>query len=749
MIGSNEARRWRVDTSARDNPDAVRVLEDELGLCRLTAALLYSRGYRTPEAATAFLRRDDECFHDPFLLPDMDKAVERVTAAINAGERVMIYGDYDVDGVTSVATLFLYLRSKGVPVDYYIPERTSEGYGMNEGAVRRIAAGGTSLIITVDTGITAVEEIALAASLGVDTVITDHHECHGELPPAVAAVNPHRPDSVYPFAELAGVGVAFKLICAIEQLLAPDDDRYLHRMCAEYADLVTVGTVADVMPLTDENRLIVSIGLGLLERGSRIGFDALIRAAALDGKGGKSGGSNGNGENGGSGSGRNQNSGRGEERHLTASSIGFGIAPRMNAAGRIRSASIAEELLLTEDRGVANEIAARLCDINRERQELENAMSEEAFRIIEQTHDFARDRVIVLAGESWHHGVIGIVASRVTDRYGLPSILISFDGGRVTSGMSDGDIGKGSGRSIHGLDLSAALAFCSDLLVRFGGHEMAAGLTLRRGDLDEFRRRINEYAAEHLRKEDLVAVIDSDGETEAADLTVQAVKQLALLEPYGTANPTPVFAMRGATVADIRAIGGGKHTSMTLESDGIALGAVMFRNTPEELGLVRGDRADLLFSPSINEFRGNTRVQLMLRDIRHCAEERARRRTLTAEYGRVAENPDMLIPRELLPSRDDFKRVYLYIKRRLGEQPSAPMNIYRLAARSLGDGPREYIKLRFILAILVQTGIISYSAVPDYSVDGGGLYIELGETDGKVNLCASQIYKSLEARVAK
>ncbi len=749
MIGSNEARRWRVDTSARDNPDAVRALEDELGLCRLTAALLYSRGYRTPEAATAFLRRDDECFHDPFLLPDMDKAVERVTAAINAGERVMIYGDYDVDGVTSVATLFLYLRSKGVPVDYYIPERTSEGYGMNEGAVRRIAAGGTSLIITVDTGITAVEEIALAASLGVDTVITDHHECHGELPPAVAAVNPHRPDSVYPFAELAGVGVAFKLICAIEQLLAPDDDRYLHRMCAEYADLVTVGTVADVMPLTDENRLIVSVGLGLLERGSRIGFDALIRAAALDGKSGKSGGSNGNGENGGSGSGRNQNSGCGEERHLTASSIGFGIAPRMNAAGRIRSASIAEELLLTEDRGVANEIAARLCDINRERQELENAMSEEAFRIIEQTHDFARDRVIVLAGESWHHGVIGIVASRVTDRYGLPSILISFDGGRVTSGMSDGDIGKGSGRSIHGLDLSAALASCSDLLVRFGGHEMAAGLTLRRGDLDEFRRRINEYAAEHLRKEDLVAVIDSDGETEAADLTVQAVKQLALLEPYGTANPTPVFAMRGATVADIRAIGGGKHTSMTLESDGIALGAVMFRNTPEELGLVRGDRADLLFSPSINEFRGNTRVQLMLRDIRHCAEERARRRTLTAEYGRVAENPDMLIPRELLPSRDDFKRVYLYIKRRLGEQPSASVNIYRLAARSLGDGPREYIKLRFILAILVQTGIISYSAVPDYSVDGGGLYIELGETDGKVDLCASQIYKSLEARVAK
>ncbi len=282
---------------------------------------------------------------------------------------------------------------------------------------------------------------------GVDTVVTDHHECHGELPQAIAAVNPHRPDSEYPFAELAGVGVAFKLICAVEQLLVPDDDRYLHRMCAEYADLVTVGTVADVMPLVDENRLIVSIGLGLLERGSRIGFDALIRAAALDGKNGK------DGKNGGRSGGGTSGSDDTEERHLTASSIGFGIAPRMNAAGRIRSASIAEELLLTEDRGVADEIAARLCDINRERQELENAMAEEAFRMIEQTHDFASDRVIVLAGESWHHGVIGIVASRVTDRYGLPSILIAFDGGRVTSGLSNGDIGKGSGRSIRGLDL--------------------------------------------------------------------------------------------------------------------------------------------------------------------------------------------------------------------------------------------------------------------------------------------------------
>ena len=737
-------KKWIV--SGCDKDRAAEIAEN-CGIEPFAAYILCSRGLQSEEAIDAFLQDAELC--DPFSLPDMEEACRRIDIALENGERITVFGDYDADGVTSTALLYTYLSKLGANVDYYIPDRASEGYGMNLAAIDEIKSRGTALIITVDNGISAVEEIAYAKKLGIDTVVTDHHKAGDVLPDAAAVVDPHIKGAECEFQEWAGVGVAFKLICAIEQLLAPDDDRYLHRMCAEYADLVTVGTVADVMPLTDENRLIVSVGLGLLERGSRIGFDALIRAAALDGKSGKSGGSNGNGENGGSGSGRNQNSGCGEERHLTASSIGFGIAPRINAAGRIRSASIAEELLLTEDRGVANEIAARLCDINRERQELENAMSEEAFRIIEQTHDFARDRVIVLAGESWHHGVIGIVASRVTDRYGLPSILISFDGGRVTSGMSDGDIGKGSGRSIHGLDLSAALASCSDLLVRFGGHEMAAGLTLRRGDLDEFRRRINEYAAEHLRKEDLVAVIDSDGETEAADLTVQAVKQLALLEPYGTANPTPVFAMRGATVADIRAIGGGKHTSMTLESDGIALGAVMFRNTPEELGLVRGDRADLLFSPSINEFRGNTRVQLMLRDIRHCAEERARRRTLTAEYGRVAENPDMLIPRELLPSRDDFKRVYLYIKRRLGEQPSAPMNIYRLAARSLGDGPREYIKLRFILAILVQTGIISYSAVPDYSVDGGGLYIELGETDGKVDLCASQIYKSLEARVAK
>lgn len=735
MIGSNEARRWEVCTDAKNDPDGVKALEDELGVCHLTASLLYSRGYKTPRSAAAFIRRDGECFHDPFLLPDMDRAVNRVLKAIRSGERVMIYGDYDVDGVTSVATLFLYLRSKGASVDYYIPERTSEGYGVNENAIRRIAAGGSKLIITVDTGVTAVREVALAAALGVDVVVTDHHECHGELPDAAAVVNPHRPDSEYPFTELAGVGVAFKLVCAVEQTLSPQSDRYLHRLCDDYADLVTVGTVADVMPLIDENRLIVSIGLGLLDKGSRVGFDALIRASALDGRGadGKRSGA----------------AAADKPRKMTAGSIGFGIAPRMNAAGRIRSASIAEELLLTEDRDVADEIASRLCEINRERQELENAMTEEAFAVIEKTHDFARDRVIVIAGETWHHGVIGIVASRVTDRYGLPSILISFDGGRVTSGVSDGDMGKGSGRSIRGLDLASALASCSDLLERFGGHEMAAGLSLRRGKLDEFRRRINEYAAERLKKEDLVTVIEADAEAVPSDLTEEAVRELSLLEPYGTANPTPVFAMRGATVADIRAIGGGKHTSLTLERDGTALGAVIFRRSPDELGLCCGDTADLLFSPEINEFRGVSRVQLVLRDIRLCAEERARRRGLISEYGRVVENPSMLIPRELLPTREDFKRVYLYIKKKLAADPGIPVNIYRLACATLGDGVGEYIKLRFILAILVQTEIISYAEVPDYTVDGGDLAIVLGEPGGKIDLCSSQIYRSLEARAVR
>lgn len=721
-------KRWVIKNIRKKYAEEIAKISEELGISELTASLLFGRGYKTPEASRSFLQRDDEFFHDPMLLADMDKAVCRIIKAIRGGERVTVYGDYDVDGVTAVSTLYLYLKSKGVDIHYYIPERTSEGYGVNRGAVERIAGGGSSLIITVDTGITAVAEAEYAASVGVDMIITDHHECHGELPDACAVVNPHRPDCKYPFKELAGVGVAFKLVLALERALEPDDERYLHRICAQYSDLVAVGTVADVMPLIGENRLIVSIGLKLIEEGSRCGLAALCEAASGSEQ-------------------RHSRCGTQKKKKITTSFIGYTLAPRINAAGRIRSASLAAELFLTEDPDRAREIAGMLCEINRERQECENAMAEEAYRLIEQTHDFKHDRVIVLSSENWHHGIIGIVASRITDRYGLPSILISFDGGRITDGITDDDIGKGSGRSIKGMNLAAALAACSEYLVKAGGHEMAAGLSIKRGELENFRDAINEYAANVLTEDDLVPTIEADAEVTLSELSIKSVDELGLLEPYGVANAAPVFVLRNVRIADIVAIGSGKHTRFIVECDGIAVTAVYFGKNPSALGIFKGDTADVLFSPDVNEFRGIKSVQLLVKDVRVCDRTLKERSAMIAEYDRIIRDKRSMIDESFVPLRSDFKNVYLYIRRELRICEAAPVNIYQIMKNTIGESVSAYIRLRFIIDILLQTGIVSFNGDPDYSPDGGALPLTVNNVEAKVDLKASGIYQSLIPRI--
>lgn len=720
-------KRWIIKNFREKYADEIGKISEELGISELTASLLFGRGYKTPEASRSFLQRDDEFFHDPMLLADMDKAVRRVTQAIRCGERVTVYGDYDVDGVTAVSILYLYLKSKGVDIHYYIPERASEGYGVNRGAVKRIAERGSSLIITVDTGITAVAETEYASSVGVDMVITDHHECHGELPEAYAIVNPHRPDCRYPFKELAGVGVAFKLVCALESVLNPDDDRYLHRICSQYADIVAVGTVADVMPLIGENRLIVSIGLKLIEEGSRCGLSALCDAS--------------------SGAEHRNSRGGAKKKKITASFIGYTLAPRINAAGRIRSASLAAELFLTEDPDRAREIAGMLCEINRERQECENMMAEEAYRMIEQTHDFEHDRVIVLSSENWHHGIIGIVASRITDRYGLPSILISFDGGRITDGITDDDVGKGSGRSIKGMNLAEGLAACGEYLVKAGGHEMAAGLSIKRGELESFREAINEYAANVLTDEDLIPAIEADEEVTLSELSIKSVDELGLLEPYGVANSAPVFVLRNVKITDIAAIGLGKHTRFIAEYGGIAVTAVYFGKNPSALGIYRGDTADVLFSPDINEFRGIKSVQLLVKDVRVCGRTLKERCAMIAEYDRIISNRSSMIDESFVPLRSDFKNVYLYIRRELRLCGDAPVNIYQIMKNTVGESVSAYVRLRFIIDILVQTGIVSFYGDPDYSTDGGTLPLTVNNVEVKVDLKASEIYQSLLPRI--
>ena len=624
----------------RENP-AVRTIAEELGVLLPTAQLLYNRGCETPGEARAFLAKEEEQLHDPFLMLDMDRAAERVVRAVEEGERIVIYGDYDVDGVTSTTCLYLYLASRGADVGYFIPSRSGEGYGVSEGAVRRLAEEGCRLIVTVDTGVTAVREAQLARELGVDFLVTDHHECHETLPEAEAVVNPRRPGCPYPFKELAGVGVVFKLLCALEAVFCPGDSMLdcVRRISAEYGDLVAIGTVADVMPIRDENRLIVSYGLSLIENTKRPGLVELMEAIRAESK-------------------------TPARRKITASYIGFTIAPRINAAGRIRDASMAVELLLAKDRAEAAPLARRLCDINRERQTEENKIMEEAYALIAAHHDFEHDPVIVLDAENWHHGIIGIVSSRITEKYGCPSILVSFEGaGQEKRGD---DPGKGSGRSVKGLNLVEALASCSDLLEKYGGHELAAGLTVKRENLPELRRRLNEYARSCMSRKDLTPQLEAECELDARDLTMEQAEELWQLEPYGVSNPVPVFVLRDARIGDIQGVGGGRHTRLSLRVGNEPVTAMCFRTAPSELDLFPGDEVDVMFTLDINEFQNQKSLQMIVKDIRLTEDRLRAENTDRALYDRLRTGKTLrgfTRPEAVLPSRDEYAEVYALLRR--------------------------------------------------------------------------------------
>ncbi len=662
---------------------AVREIAQRLGVAMPTAQLLINRGCTDTESARRFLSKETEHMHDPFLMRDMNRAVARIRAAVEGGERIVIYGDYDVDGVTSVSILYLYLKGRGADVSYYIPCRNGEGYGVSMAAVKRLAEGGASLIITVDTGITAVEEAAYAKSLGIELVITDHHECHGTLPAAEAIVNPRRADCPYPFKELAGVGVVFKLLCALESAFCPEEPMIgcVRRISRDYCDLVAVGTVADVMPVSDENRLIISYGLSLIENSSRPGLIELIEATKSDSK-----------FNG--------------KRKITASFIGYTIAPRINAAGRIRDASLAVELFLAPDLQTAAPIARELCEINRERQAEENSISEEAYAQIEATHDFAAHPVVVLENEAWHHGIIGIVSSRITEKFGTPSVLISFEG--------QGDLGKGSGRSVKGMNLVEALASCADLLEKFGGHELAAGLTIKREHLPEFKRRINEYAADCFKDTDMTVSMEADCELLPEDITMALASELYCLEPFGVSNPAPVFVIYGVTVADITPVGGGKHTRITARIGGVNVTVMFFRRTAEELDLYAGDCVDIMFGLDINEFMNQKSVQMVAKDVRLTASIYEAERRELALYDVLSggelrlSNPAeaAYLTRCPLPERQDFAVVYSTLKRELRAEHEV-FSLRSLRHLLAGNGVAiSLLKLKTVITVLGETGLL-------------------------------------------
>ncbi len=603
-------------------PDAKKSSElaKKLGISEFLAKLLVSKGIEDADEAMNFMNCDYMLLHDPFLLPDMDKAAKRIHEAIDKKEKILIYGDYDVDGITSVAVLYLYFKSKGIIAEYYIPERINEGYGLNKQAIDKFAESGIKLIITVDSGITAFDEVNYAKEHGIDVVITDHHECHEDLPDAFAVVNPHRNDSKYPFCELAGVGVVFKLVCALEK------NKNLRDLCSKYCDIVSLGTIADVMPVTGENRIIVKIGLDKIEKSSNLGLNALIESSVSVKKTYKT-------------------------KRITSYTIGFILAPRINAAGRIGDVNKAIKLLITENPQEAENIADYLCALNRERQLVENLIFEQAVSKIESDGSYADDKVLVLTSDTWHIGVIGIVASKITEKYGLPSILISFDG----------DVGKASGRSIKGFNINEAISQCKDLVIKYGGHELAAGLSISRENVDAFRKKINEYAKSVFDFENVCTYINADMELTGKEVSVENTLESLKLEPFGMGNAEPVFYMESAKISEIYSIGEGKHLKLILEHQGEKIYAVYFNMPINEFPFGEGMKADFIFTLGYNDFRGCITVQMVIKDVRPEKSE-YREKTNQLELFEKIMKGEEKCPCEHIPNLMSFRTVFMYIK---------------------------------------------------------------------------------------
>ncbi|MBO4950126.1 MAG: single-stranded-DNA-specific exonuclease RecJ [Clostridia bacterium] len=679
--------------------DKVNTLMQELSLKEFLSKVLVAKGFDTVEKANEYLNGSINSLADPFLLKDMDKAVEKIKSSVNNHDKIMIYGDYDVDGITSVAALWRYLTFKGADVCYYIPERVNEGYGLNTLAIKKFAEDGVKLIITVDSGITAHEEIEFAKSLGIDVVITDHHECREALPEAVAVVNPHRADSEYPFKELAGVGVVFRLICAYE------GNRNLSNICSKYSDIVALGTVADVMPIVGENRIIVKHGLVSLVNTKNKGLCSLIEQTFAERK-------------------------SAQRKNITASSIGFGLAPRINAAGRIGDVNLALKLLITDNKAEADNIATYLCSVNRERQLVENIIFEEAVSQIESNHDFDNDKVIVLVSEKWHLGVIGIVASKITERYKLPSILISIDG----------DVGKGSGRSIKGFNINEAISSCKNLLIKYGGHELAAGLTIDKNNVAEFRKAINEYASKSFDFDAVCNYIDADFEIDVKDITVDHAKQLQSMEPFGLQNPLPMFFIKDVCIKELYSIGDGKHIKMIIEKNSCLATALYFGMPIDRFGFAEGDTVDLMCNMDINDFRGTLSVQVVIKDVRMSEKDSLEKISNESAFEAVM-NGNYSVSEEDVPTMSDFRAAFLYLKSAVnGFNVEKTISVWKCSK----ELSRQYsfncshLKFNLILSVFEDVGLINLARE-----DNDSAVVSLRKTEGKVNIEESKFLSEL------
>ena len=639
------------------------------GYPALLSAVLASRGAAAPEEIVPILERERQLSYSPMLMRDMDKAVSRISQALSRGEKIAVFGDYDVDGITATVLVVDYLRRRGADCEFYIPRRIEEGYGLGCDALRTLHDRGVTLVITVDCGITGVEEARFARELGMDLVITDHHECKETLPDAAAVVDPRRPDCPYPFKHLAGVGVALKLVLALG---GQKEDAIFARYCT----LAAIGTVADVMRMSDENRTIVCRGLEAISNADFLGLRALLKETGF------------------------------LDKEITSIQIGFVLAPRINAAGRMGEAELAANLLLTDDSAQAERMARELCDLNRERQTVEQEIFAQAVDQIE-TLPAGERSALVLSSEVWHQGVVGIVASRLSEKYSCPSFMIHLQNG----------MGKGSCRSYGGFNLFSALESCSDLLVDFGGHALAAGFNIRQEDIPAFRQRMNRCVRDYCNGEAPVSSLEVDVVLRHPEaVTLEEVEELSRLEPYGAGNNRPVFVLMGAKVESLQSVGQNRHMKLRLSKGTCHFDAIFFSVTPEECGVSAGSRVDAAFYLQINEFRGNSSVQLQMIDLRPSVEPSGRERECLELVERLLQGGRVTgkEAQRLLPGREQFVALWRAIERlgRDGPVCCHRLPLLRRLATSL-DGSESFLRAAFGLEVFAERELISLTAKDD------------------------------------
>lgn len=677
-------KKWRLPEDLSEESFA---LQQELFLPPFICSVLANRGYKNPELANDFLK-GFVSLHDPFLMKDMDRAVQRLNYAVEIGEYICVYGDYDCDGITATALLYSYLQDIGARVMYYIPDRDEEGYGLNNMAIDRLHSLGVQLIVTVDNGVAALDEVSYAAELGIELIITDHHQPRELLPNCAAVLDPHRSDCDYPNKNLCGCGVAFKLICAME------GDLLCEEMLEHFAPIVAIATVADVVELSGENRAIVRSGLQTISEYQSVGLQVLLEICGLANK------------------------------KISSSSVAFSVVPRLNAAGRIGKADLAVELLLTDDYDRALELADEINSYNETRKNLVDEVMLQINNIIDRNPSVIEERIIVIAGKGWHHGVIGIAAAKMVEKYSKPCLLIAVEG----------EESRGSARSVEGYSMIAAISRCSSFLTRYGGHNQAAGLSLRTQDISAFRKALLDDARELF---DIMPVdeLKIDAPVQISELNVESVQQLDLLEPFGFGNEAPVFMIEGCRLEAIYPLSEDRHIKLRFSVQNKVFQALYFGMSSRDFPYVIGDLLDLAVSLDINEYSGERSVSVKVRNVRPHAVPQDRLVIGKQYYEKFKRNEPVSqkIRDYVTPTRDDIAVLYRYLK----QVKNFPFDYDQLWCR-LG-GKINYCKLRFCVDIMEELSLLS-----KVKNQGDFPIIRLQDTSAKVNLEESVILKQLK-----